>query len=348
MTKKLAKSSILKDKEKQLQRLRQQRKRTLTNLKRNNTLLKNLKAGIVEMQQKVNGQFLYTMMDIQQVKDEMAELFQKIYESETIEETEKEGLDEFIKTLEQANPVMEIFGKTMDELEGVKQQDQAEAEAFNRKKTVDYFESFKIETAEQEKKEIRKIFLRLASKFHPDKAKNKREQNKFHRLMQKINEAYERKDLATLIDISNKYDNGKEINWDEIDEEGLIVDMLDIEIDKFKVELDLMRNQLHRVKTELKSIRTSEIGQAYKQDKNAHKHGAMNTDDLLNALEQQRHLMTQIRESLKEYLEQGEMPDLIRALFVEESNPKDVNLVEPEEVQVELEEIVEVLNVVFE
>ncbi len=70
-----------------------------------------------------------------------------------------------------------------------------------------FFDSFQQKPDKEEQKEIRKIFVRLAARFHPDKAQSEKEAENLHELMQQINQAYQRGDIAELLQLEKKYAN---------------------------------------------------------------------------------------------------------------------------------------------
>ena len=69
-----------------------------------------------------------------------------------------------------------------------------------------YEEYKKEEEEEREKKidpqkeeKIKKIFWDLVKKYHPDRAPTEEKKKEYHEIMAKINEAYRKKDIDTLL-----------------------------------------------------------------------------------------------------------------------------------------------------
>jgi len=309
------KSSVVVQKEQELSRLLKKKKKILSQLKRNQTNLEKLKIGITKMQQQIAGRVPDLVMEIQRAKDRLVELFRAAKKSKNIAEEEKEGLDEFIEVFDEQNPFEMFFGMIMEEFEAQRAQAGDNTDEFNRQKAFEFFKEFETKAKEEDQREIRKTFIRLANRFHPDKAKSKREKEQFHELMQQINSAYERHDLATLVRLEEKYSDQKTLVEQGVKEEGAIIDLLDIEIDRMTRELELLDNQLTRTKDELKSIRASNLGEAYKMEQDAMKYGDESSEEMIEGLEQQKKELEEIEKAMQVYLKTGEMPEVIRELF---------------------------------
>ncbi|MEM8527603.1 MAG: J domain-containing protein [Bacteroidota bacterium] len=309
------KSSVVVQKEQELLQLQKKRKKLLTQLKRNQTTLEKLKTGITKMQRQVAGRVPDLVMEIQRCKDRLVELFRKAKTSKKIAEEEKEGLDEFIEVFDEQNPFEMLFGMSMEDFEAQREQAGHNTDEFDRQKAFEFFKEFETPAKEEDQREIRKAFIRLANRFHPDKAKSNKEKEQFHELMQQINSAYQRHDLATLIRLEEQYSDKKTLMEQGVKEEGAIIDILDIEIDRISREVQLLDNQLNRAKEELKSVRASDVGKAYKMEQDAMKYGEASSEEMIESLEQQKEELEEVEKAMQVYLKTGEMPELIRELF---------------------------------
>lgn len=309
------KSSVVVQKEQELLQLQKKKKKLLTQLKSNQTKLEKLKIGITKMQQQIAGRVPDLVMEIQRAKDRLVELFRAAQTSKKIAEEEKEGLDEFIEVFDEQNPFEMLFGMSMDEFEAKRAEAGDNTDEFNRQKAFEFFKEFETKAKEEDQREIRKAFIRLANRFHPDKAKSNKEKEQFHELMQQINSAYERHDLATLVRLEEKYSNQKTLIEQGVKDEGAIIDILDIEIDRIGREVQLLNNQLTRTKKELKNVRSSDLGKAYKMEQDAMKYGDESSEEMIESLEMQKEELEQIEEAMQVYLKTGEMPEIIKELF---------------------------------
>lgn len=313
----IEKSSVIVQKELELQDLQKRKKKLLTQLKRNETKLNKLKNGIMDMQRQMAGRLPEIMMEIQRVKERLTDLFRQAKKSDKIHRSEKQGLDEFIAAFEAENPFKDMFGIDMEEFEAQQAEANFNTDEFDRQKAYKFFSEYKVETKAEDQKEIRKAFIRLANRFHPDKAKSRKEKEQFHALMQQINSAYERNDLASLIRIAEKYSDAKTLAEMEVTNEGAIIDLLDVEIDRLTRNLELLNNQLGRLKAEISNIKSSELGKAYKMEQEAQRYGEGSTEEMIEIMEVQKQELLEIEEAMKSYVETGEMPELIQEKFFE-------------------------------
>lgn len=312
----IEKSSIVVEKEQYLKELVAKKKKILTQLKRNKTILEKLKAGITEMQQKAANSLPDILQQFSSLQSELLELLKKVKKSRKIPREDKVGLEDVIATFEAQAEELGEFGIPEEDLEEMQQKAHFNTDEFDRQRAFNFFDQFVAETKADEQKSIRKIFIRLANRFHPDKAKSKKEAEKFHKLMQTINDAYQRGDLATLLDIQSKYENKQTLLEQDLGDEVAIVDFLEGEIDKTEREVNLLKEQLGRLKKEIKNIRASDVGEAYKEEKRAVKYGYGGVEIQIENMQSELDQLKALRDGLKTYLETGIMPEVVEAAFM--------------------------------
>ncbi|NJN34373.1 MAG: J domain-containing protein [Saprospiraceae bacterium] len=78
---------------------------------------------------------------------------------------------------------------------------------FNRQRRAVMFDEFTVKPDAEEQQNLRKIFISLASDFHPDKAENEQQAKFFHDIMQQINAAYQRGDIDELLDLKKRFEH---------------------------------------------------------------------------------------------------------------------------------------------
>jgi hypothetical protein len=293
--KSIVKNPATVEKEALLKDLQKERAQLLKKLEKQKVKLEILKEDIISTQQRNFSDFTSRMDAIKLLQAELKELFTKISKMKGISREEKRMMKEMAK---------EMSGNLFEDFDDVA----AEAQQGNsqKKPPSDFFTQFAPKPDAKETQEIRKVFLRLATRFHPDKARNQAEQERLHKLMQRINEAYSRGDIAALIEIENKY---AALNTVPDENEAGLADFLQKQIDTLSKELDLLHNQLDRVTAELNNINRSEVGKIYKQSKRKYNPAGQMTAGLDQTIDQ----LTLLRDGLKEYLETGIIPPSLQA-----------------------------------
>ncbi|MEI7621153.1 MAG: DnaJ domain-containing protein [Candidatus Moraniibacteriota bacterium] len=77
-------------------------------------------------------------------------------------------------------------------------------------------------TSENEKKELKTLWRKLAHKYHPDLARNENDRKKYEEIMKKINRAYSEGDMEALMTIQQEYVENSEVISVEILETKLV------------------------------------------------------------------------------------------------------------------------------
>ena len=116
--------------------------------------------------------------------------------------------------------------------------------------------SFEVASAtpdRDELKKIRRIFLRLAEVFHPDRTADPKLRIYHTEVMQEINQAYQSGDLAKLLAIEQKHQLGEIIDRDNRDD--LRHRYLQIER-----EHEFLKSQFEQLKLELRLTKTTQQG----------------------------------------------------------------------------------------
>jgi archaellum component FlaC len=126
----------------------------------------------------------------------------------------------------------------------------------------DFMNRFTPPVSEAEQRSIREVYKRLAAQFHPDKsAGNVELERRFNSIMQRINAAYQRGDIADLLDIETEFANVADILAHD---ESPLAELVEREIERVKEELALCAQQLERLKSERKSLEKSHDGRMVK------------------------------------------------------------------------------------
>ncbi len=96
-------------------------------------------------------------------------------------------------------------------------------------------------------KDIKALFRKLALQYHPDKAQDEQEKERFHEMMAAINDAYENNDIETLREYMLQAEKENEIKKEELSEK----------LERLKTDYDTMLNILDNLKRELSQLTES-------------------------------------------------------------------------------------------
>lgn len=130
---------------------------------------------------------------------------------------------------------------------------------------------FAAKVSPEEQRSIREVFKRLAAKFHPDKAAGDAAlERRLHSLMQRINQAYQRADIADLLAIEAEFAHLPDILAQE---HSAIADIVETEIARINREIALCDDQLKRLKAERTELQRSQEGALHKDFQQAQKVG---------------------------------------------------------------------------
>jgi hypothetical protein len=283
------------EKETLLKSLQKEKARLLKKLDNQKTKLETLKVDIIDTQQRNFTDFTSRMDIIKQLQAELQGLFTRISKMQGISREEKRMMKEMAR---------EMSGNLFEDFE---EMTAGTGQGNSQKKAPsEFFTQFAPKPDAKETQEMRKVYLRLATRFHPDKARTEEERKKLHTLMQRINEAYSRGDIAALIEMENQY-----ASFDSLADENQtgLADFLQKQIDALSREVELLHNQLERITVELNNINRSEVGKLHKQSKRKYNP----VDQMTAGLDETISQLTLLRDGLKEYLETGVIPPSLQA-----------------------------------
>jgi hypothetical protein len=151
-----------------------------------------------------------------------------------------------------------------------------------------------------DKREIRKIYLRLSVKFHPDKAEDEATAKRYHDLMVQINQAYKQFDAHRLLEIERQHSGLPDVLASD---QPVSVAVLDEEIERLELELQSIEQQIDRTSMELKELRSSDSGQLLSQQKRRQKEGGDLIDNMVvrmeNEIEEIQEIEAYIEKSIR-------------------------------------------------
>jgi len=304
MKKEISKSPEVLKQEALIKKLQAQLKKRKSTLKGLKTRLENSKKEIEEVQFKASTQMVGIMERMDEVRREIAELSEKMKKIKGLSKRDQHALEEMTEAFTQED----MFGEDFQEFQR-KKAEQMEGnfdfEENARAKIRDLFEGLQVQPDEQEQKDIRKVFVKLANKFHPDRARTKKEELEFHEMQQKLNDAYQSGDIQTLLDMERMY-LLEELDLSEA--KSYTVDVLAQAVLKLEKEVQFINNQISRCQAEIKNLRNSEFGSMLTDLKKAKKEG-YGFDAQMVEMEAMLQMLMKVRDVLKDSVEEGKISD---------------------------------------
>jgi predicted nucleic acid-binding Zn-ribbon protein len=126
----------------------------------------------------------------------------------------------------------------------------------------------------EETRKIRQTFLRLAAVFHPDKLPDESKKADYEEVMKEVNAAYQRGDLARLLEIEKQYEVGEIIDFTNADDLTSRCKQLDR-------ENELLKEQQVAIQKEMREMKKSEPGQMLKEYQTLKKQGVEPIEELM-------------------------------------------------------------------
>ena len=321
----VAKSSLLIQKEKELKDIQKKKEKISTTIRNTKVKLSDLQSEIERYSKEmING--MSRTADLGKLAKEMKALMNELKKKVKLSKKDKNDIDNVL-----GNEVLDDITETVDSMFGQAGfgsaddfhagnfgDPEADTDEFNRQRRTEMFGQFAVKLDEEEQQQIRKVFLELANRFHPDKATNEQELKLFNDVMQSINGAYQCGDLQELLDIKERF-KSYQTSDASADYDIPVLDVLESHIAKNRNELNLLEHQLERLKEEFKNLKNSDLGDMVKQNKKAEKHGGDSSE--FNAQTKNLFdLMEEMKKIFIEWMETGKRPAIFKQ-FVDGTHP---------------------------
>jgi len=311
MSKEISKSPEMIQKEEMVLSLQKQIKKTRSTLKGLKTRLANTQQEISDVQRKFSGRYFDLMLKLDEIRQEIIASLKKLKKLKNLLPEEKKQVEMLAEEM-----IEEGMGKEFEALREKKAKMESGEFDFDenqRAKMRDLFAEFKVQPDEIEQRNIRKVFIKLSTHFHTDKAKNKKEAEIFHGLMQEINEAYQQGDIDRLLELERL---NLETEMIDFQSKAITVDMLQQEINRLEIELDHLKNQIERTRIEIKQLRKSDLGKMLTDINKADREGH-GMDEAIVEMEQSLEHMTTLKEALAKAENEGNLIPLYESMISE-------------------------------
>ena len=314
MRQEIAKSPEILEKEALIKDLQSQLKKRKSILKGLKTRLENTKNQITDVQRSGSGQVMSKMSQMEQLRLELLDMIQQMGQLKGLSREDKAALKDMKQQFSDEGMFGEGFQDFKEQMGDMDSPDfEAQFEENERAKMRDIFETFSVKPDKVEQKNIRKIFINLSQKFHPDKATTKADEKEYHEMMQKINEAYQAGDIQTLLELEQLFLSEK---LDLTKVQSLSVDVLQQEIDRLERDLAFIENQIDRNSQEIKALRASDLGLMLTDLAKAEKEG-IGLNAAFAQLDESIRRLTQMRDAFAECIKVGNIQPLHEMMMAE-------------------------------
>ncbi|MGD1713687.1 hypothetical protein [Dapis sp. BLCC M172] len=306
--------------------LHQKHKKLLTQIKRKKTELSNLTQQIQTLSQEMSHKSRPFDEKIHTLDREIHSLFEKILSKKRLGKRQRQEIIDIYRTLQLTGRISLIpdyffqssSANFQDDVE-YNSEDSTEKDFFgdnyyDDKNHSKFYEQPDI-SQPRPSRDLRKIFLKLADKFHPDKATDDETRILYTEIMKEINIAYKSGDLARLLEIEREK-NQEKVNFHQNDSEK--------ECERLGKEIELLSQQYQQVKAELREVKNTPQGNMVKQYRKAKKNG----EDLMEDLLQQAELEVMSLKNLRDFVKDFKNKKITLQEFVQGPNAINIHNME--------------------
>ncbi|MGC1246176.1 MAG: hypothetical protein WA865_08205 [Spirulinaceae cyanobacterium] len=310
-----------------LEFLQQQHKKLLTQIKRRRTELSNLTGQVREVAMEMVAKSSSLYEQLLKIDQEIHNLFDEILTKRRFGKQSKKQIEEVYKTLQLTGRISSRLDPS--EHEEMEEDFAPEEEDFHSSNPRNFFgeqEELFAETGAEVKgrasKDLRKLFLKLADKFHPDKVADEETQNHHTEVMKEINLAYKNGDYARLLEIESQ-SNKEDFRASAQNEQER----------QLEKEIELLTEQLEQLKTELNQVKSTPEGQMVKAYRSAKREGIDIVGNTLEEGQMEIDILEEVRNFVQDFRDRKiTIKDFIKG-------PASASPVVPEE----LEELLEAM-----
>lgn len=196
-----------------------------------------------------------TITELKNTFDELNEALESIDKDDENYEELTSAYNELQEELEKLEEELQIQEEELEKIKKFIEDKEVENEYKNAWKTYEQFENeyehikdeqdSKLKISDDEKKVLKKLYKKAARLCHPDIVSDELKE-KAHELMQKLNEAYSKKDISKVKEILHSLQNGTsfEVSSDAIEDKEL----LKTKIKEYKENIKTIKSEIDEIK----------------------------------------------------------------------------------------------------
>ncbi len=282
--------------------LEERQKKVLTLIKRKRTELSNLTEQIQEIARSMlsHGQPIYEQA--QQLDREIHELFQEILTKRKLGKKSKLEIREVYEILQFSGRISPQFD---EDDEDFAREEEAEAERSHPNGEDEGFfndddesqwgghSPFEETHSPRPSRDMRKLFLKLADRFHPDKSADSEKREQYTEIMKEVNIAYKNGDFARLLEIEQQSEREVDIETAQNDR--------DRQCKQLEQDIKILERQYEQLKDQVRQARNTPQGMMVKEYRKAQREGTDLVEESLEEFEEELASLEELRDFIKDF-----------------------------------------------
>jgi len=282
--------------------LKKEHKKLLTQLKRKRSELSNFTEQISAIAQEMLQESQPLQQQLYAIDQEIHTLFDEILTKRRFGKNSKRDIKEIYQILQLTGRIsrnQDSFSKQSS------QEDFHEDEEFDFDSEEDFFGGNSSSrhrhslhnddvTPNRPSRDVRKVFLRLAERFHPDKVTDEEMRIQYTEIMKEINIAYRSGDFARLLEIDRQSEKGhfKASSSHSNSERACL---------QLEQEIELLTQQYEDIKAELREVKETPQGKMVKEYRKVQREGENLVNIWLEEIQIELAFLENLRNFVKDF-----------------------------------------------
>ncbi len=295
-SKKQAESLALSAIHEQIAALKKDQQWFLKQIQRKRTELKNLVEQMQEISLEMFQRCRPVVEKMMERDREIHQLFHEILKRRKLGKKSRKQIKEVYETLQEEGIISPEEDETVNSFSEEFADAFSQAETSSEEGSQEASQRSAVSDPPANQRKIRDIFLRLASRFHPDKVTDSETQEQYTAIMQEVNQAYQQGDFAKLLEIERKQHDTATMSDQEEGETST-----EKERSQLTRENELLAQQYEEIKQELRYLRRTPEGEAVTDYRRATREGVDPINDVVEEAEAQLKAITEMRDFVRDF-----------------------------------------------